>query len=246
MRHILMSLRNITKAYREKNKEIKVLDNISLDIQEDFTSIIGPSGCGKSTLLKIIAGIEKYDSGEIIYYDKNIKIGFVFQFPTLLPWMTVLENVALPLRANGLNKDQAEEIARRYLNLVGLLEFKDFYPNELSGGMRQRVNIARALAIEPTILLLDEPFSHLDSLTAESLRSEIMDLWLMGVTSVRSIILVTHNVDEALLLSDRVVILTPRPARISKIINIDMPRPRDRRSDEFQRLEDLVYEYISS
>ncbi|MEM4005491.1 MAG: ABC transporter ATP-binding protein, partial [Desulfurococcaceae archaeon] len=224
-----MSLRNITKAYREKNKEIKVLDNISLDIQEDFTSIIGPSGCGKSTLLKIIAGIEKYDSGEIIYYDKNIKIGFVFQFPTLLPWMTVLENVALPLRANGLNKDQAEEIARRYLNLVGLLEFKDFYPNELSGGMRQRVNIARALAIEPTILLLDEPFSHLDSLTAESLRSEIMDLWLMGVTSVRSIILVTHNVDEALLLSDRVVILTPRPARISKIINIDMPRPRDRR-----------------
>lgn len=244
MKTIIMSLRNISKVYREKDKEIKVLDSISLDIYEDFTTVIGPSGSGKTTFLKIIAGIEKYDSGEIIHYDKNIKVGFVFQFPTLLPWMTVLENVMLPLRASGMNKEKAEEVARRYLSLVGLHEFKDFYPNELSGGMKQRVNIARALAIEPTILLLDEPFSHLDPLTAENLRSEIMDLWLSGVTSVRSIILVTHNVDEAILLSDRVIIFTPRPARISKIINIDMPRPRDRRSAEFQKLEDLIYEYI--
>lgn len=244
MGRVIMSLRNISKSFREKDREIKVLDNISLDIYEDFTSIMGPSGSGKSTLLRIIAGVEKYDSGEITYYEDNVRIGFVFQFPTLLPWMTVLENVALPLRAKGMSREQVENVARRYLSLVGLLEFKDFYPNELSGGMRQRVNIARALAIEPTILLLDEPFSHLDPLTAENLRSEIMDLWLSGVTSVRSIILVTHNVDEALLLSDRVVIFTPRPARISKIISVDLPRPRDRRSPEFQKLEDIVYEYI--
>ncbi|MEM0044368.1 MAG: ABC transporter ATP-binding protein [Sulfolobales archaeon] len=244
MKPVLMSLRNISKNYKEKDREIKVLENISLDICEDFTSIIGPSGSGKTTLLKIIAGIEKYDSGEIIYHHKDIKIGFVFQFPTLLPWMTVLDNVALPLRANGMRREEAYETARKYLSLVGLLEFENFYPHELSGGMRQRVNIARALAVEPTILLLDEPFSHLDPLTAENLRSEIMDIWLSGATSVRSIILVTHNVDEALLLSDRVVIFTPRPGRISKILNIDMPRPRDRRSSEFQRLEDLVYEYI--
>ncbi|MEZ0289956.1 MAG: ABC transporter ATP-binding protein [Sulfolobales archaeon] len=244
MKPVLMSLKNISKAYREKNREIKVLDNITLDILEDFTSIIGPSGAGKSTLLKIVAGVEKFDSGEIIYHTRDIKIGFVFQFPTLLPWMTVLDNIALPLRANGVEREKAYEIARKYLGLVGLLEFEDFYPHELSGGMRQRVNIARALAIEPTILLLDEPFSHLDPLTAENLRSEIMDIWLTGATSVRSIILVTHNVDEAILLSDRIVILTPRPARVSKIVEVNLPRPRDRRSSEFQKLEDLIYEYI--
>lgn len=223
-----MSLCNVEKSYVDRDKKVKVLDNISLDIYDDFTSIIGPSGCGKTTLLKIIAGIESFDTGEIVYYDKNIKVGFVFQSPTLLPWMTVLENVMLPLGALGMNKEKAEEIARRYLSLVGLHEFKDFYPGELSGGMRQRVNIAKSIATEPTILLLDEPFSHLDTLTAENLRSEILDLWLSGVTSVKSIILVTHNVDEAILLSDRVVILTPRPARILKIIDIDIPRPRDK------------------
>lgn len=244
MKKVLMSLKNVSKTYREKNHEVKVLDNISLDIYEDFTSILGPSGSGKTTLLKIIAGIEKYDSGEIIYYSKDVRVGFVFQFPTLLPWMNVLDNVALPLRANGMPKEKAQEIARKYLSLVGLLEFENFYPHELSGGMRQRVNIARALAVEPTILLLDEPFSQLDPLTAESLRSEIMDIWLTGATPVKAILLVTHNVDEALLLSDRVVILTPRPGKISKILNIELPRPRDRKSSEFQSLEDLVYEYI--
>lgn len=244
MKKVLMSLKNVSKTYREKNHEVKVLDNISLDIYEDFTSILGPSGSGKTTLLKIIAGIEKYDSGEIIYYSKDVRVGFVFQFPTLLPWMNVLDNVALPLRANGMPKEKAHEIARKYLSLVGLLEFENFYPHELSGGMRQRVNIARALAVEPTILLLDEPFSQLDPLTAESLRSEIMDIWLTGATPVKAILLVTHNVDEALLLSDRVVILTPRPGKISKILNIELPRPRDRKSSEFQSLEDLVYEYI--
>ena len=245
MKTLLLSLREISKSYGEKNRKVKVLDNISLDIYDEFTSIIGPSGSGKTTLLKIIAGVEKPDTGEIKQYTKDLRIGFVFQFPTLLPWETVLENVTLPLIANGVSREKAREIAEKYLGLVGLSGFEDFYPHELSGGMRQRVNIARALAIEPTILLLDEPFSHLDPLTAENLRSEILDIWLSGATTVRSIILVTHNVDEAILMSDRIIILTPRPARIAKIINIDLPRPRDRRSVEFQKIEDLVYEYIS-
>ncbi|MCC6030531.1 MAG: ABC transporter ATP-binding protein [Desulfurococcales archaeon] len=245
MKTLLLSLREISKSYGEKNRKVKVLDNISLDIYDEFTSIIGPSGSGKTTLLKIIAGVEKPDTGEIKKYTKDLRIGFVFQFPTLLPWETVLENVTLPLIANGVSREKAREIAEKYLGLVGLSGFEDFYPHELSGGMRQRVNIARALAIEPTILLLDEPFSHLDPLTAENLRSEILDIWLSGATTVRSIILVTHNVDEAILMSDRIIILTPRPAKIAKIINIDLPRPRDRRSVEFQKIEDLVYEYIS-
>ncbi|MCC6062610.1 MAG: ABC transporter ATP-binding protein [Desulfurococcales archaeon] len=245
MKTLLLSLREISKSYGEKNRKVKVLDNISLDIYDEFTSIIGPSGSGKTTLLKIIAGVEKPDTGEIKQYTKDLRIGFVFQFPTLLPWETVLENVTLPLIANGVSREKAREIAEKYLGLVGLSGFEDFYPHELSGGMRQRVNIARALAIEPTILLLDEPFSHLDPLTAENLRSEILDIWLSGATTVRSIILVTHNVDEAILMSDRIIILTPRPAKIAKIINIDLPRPRDRRSVEFQKIEDLVYEYIS-
>jgi NitT/TauT family transport system ATP-binding protein len=245
MKTLLLSLREISKSYGEKNRKVKVLDNISLDIYDEFTSIIGPSGSGKTTLLKIIAGVEKPDTGEIKQYTKDLRIGFVFQFPTLLPWETVLENIALPLIANGVSREKAREIAEKYLGLVGLSGFEDFYPHELSGGMRQRVNIARALAIEPTILLLDEPFSHLDPLTAENLRSEILDIWLSGATTVRSIILVTHNVDEAILMSDRIIILTPRPAKIAKIINIDLPRPRDRRSVEFQKIEDLVYEYIS-
>jgi len=245
MKTLLLSLREISKSYGEKNRKVKVLDNISLDIYDEFTSIIGPSGSGKTTLLKIIAGVEKPDTGEIKQYTKDLRIGFVFQFPTLLPWETVLENVTLPLIANGVSREKAREIAEKYLGLVGLSGFEDFYPHELSGGMRQRVNIARALAIEPTILLLDEPFSHLDPLTAENLRSEILDIWLSGATTVRSIILVTHNVDEAILMSDRIIILTPRPAKIVKIINIDLPRPRDRRSVEFQKIEDLVYEYIS-
>ncbi|MEZ0346755.1 MAG: ABC transporter ATP-binding protein [Infirmifilum sp.] len=245
-KNVILSLRNITKSFTEDSKTLKVLDGITVDINEEFVAILGPSGCGKTTLLRIIAGLEKPDSGEIVLHRKDSKIGFIFQFPTLLPWMTVLENVALPLRVNGLGWDEAKEKARKYLSLVGLQSFEEFYPRELSGGMRQRVNIARALAIEPVILLMDEPFSALDPLTAESLRSEVIDLWLWGVTSVRTIIMVTHSVDEAIMMADRLMVLTARPAKIAGIIEVNLPRPRDRRSPEFQKLEDRVYELISA
>lgn len=245
MRNPVLTIRNISKSYGGKERAAKVLDDISLDIYEEFISILGPSGCGKTTLLRIIAGVEKPDSGTVESHIGNLKIGFVFQFPTLLPWLTVLDNVALPLRAEGVPREKACEKARRYLGLVGLSGFEDFYPHELSGGMKQRVNLARALTIEPNILLMDEPFSNLDPLTAENLRSEVLDMWLSGVTTVRAIIMVTHNVDEAVSMSDRIVILTPRPARIARIVTIDIPRPRNRRSEEFNKLVDMVYEYVS-
>ncbi len=244
----LVILDSVSKEYGSRGKSVKVLENISLEIGSEFLAILGPSGCGKSTLLKIIAGVEKPGSGKVIYrvHNKNTTpVGFVFQSPNLIPWLTALENVALPLRAKGIPAREAEEIARRYLSLVGLQEFESFYPDELSGGMRQRVNLARALSVEPEILLMDEPFSSLDPLTAESLRAELLDIWLSGMSPVKAIVLVTHDVVEAVYMADRIVILTPRPARIAKIVGINLPRPRNRLSPEFEKLVDLVYEYVS-
>jgi NitT/TauT family transport system ATP-binding protein len=243
---ILISLRGISKEYVSESGIIKVIEEITIDIKKEFLAILGPSGCGKSTLLRIIAGVEKYSRGEIIYAEGKIpKMGFVFQFPSLLPWMTVLENVALPLKNSGMRKEEARETARRYLSLVGLAGFEDLYPHELSGGMRQRVNFARALAVQPEILLMDEPFSNLDPLTAETLRAEVLDIWLSGITPLKGIVMVTHAVDEAIFLADRIVILTPRPSKIAKEIKVDLPRPRNRRSPEFEKLEDLVYSFVS-
>jgi NitT/TauT family transport system ATP-binding protein len=244
----LVVLRNIVKEYGDRGKRVRVLDGINLEIRSEILAILGPSGCGKSTLLRIIAGIEKPSSGEIIYRTSNRDrppIGFVFQSPSLLPWLTVLENVALPLRARGVPEKEAEETARKYLSLVGLQEFENFYPDELSGGMKQRVNLARALGIEPEILLMDEPFSHLDPLTAENLRAELLDIWLSSLAPVKAIVLVTHDVVEAVYMADRIAILTPRPARVASIINIDISRPRNRLSQEFTKIVDLVYEYVS-
>jgi len=243
---VVLSLVEISKTFKQDGRSLPVLDRITLDVGEEFVAILGPSGCGKTTLLRIIAGLEKPDSGRVVLLRQDAKVGFIFQFPTLLPWLTVLDNVALPLRANGMDWSEARERAKKYLSLVGLQTFEDFFPKELSGGMKQRVNIARALAVEPTILLMDEPFSNLDPLTAESLRSEILDLWTLGVTTVRAIIMVTHSVDEAIFMADRLVILTPRPAKIAGIVEVNIPRPRDRRSPEFQKLEDKVYELIAA
>jgi len=246
MSDVLISLRGISKEFVSQNSVIKVIDDITLDIKKEFLVILGPSGCGKSTLLRIIAGVEKYSRGEIIYAEGRIpKMGFVFQFPSLLPWMSVIENVALVLKNMGYSREEAEQTAKRYLSLVGLSGFEELYPYELSGGMRQRVNFARALAIQPEILLMDEPFSSLDPLTAETLRAEILDIWLSGITPLKGIVMVTHAVDEAIFLADRIVILTPRPSRIAKEIKVDLPRPRNRRSPEFEKMEDLVYSFVS-
>jgi len=247
LKEIVISIKGLRKEYISGKTKLVVLDGIDLNIGREFLAILGPSGCGKSTLLRILAGIEKPTDGVVEYHarDSHPRIGFVFQFPTLIPWLTVLENVALPLESSGIKPDEAREEARRYLSLVGLSGFENSYPHQLSGGMRQRVNIARALAVKPQILLMDEPFSNLDPLTAEALRAEVLDIWLTGVAGIETIIMVTHVVDEALFMADRVVILSPRPAKIRKIVDVNLPRPRNRRSPEFQRLEDYVYEYIS-
>uniref|UniRef100_A0A7J2U2V4 ABC transporter ATP-binding protein n=1 Tax=Ignisphaera aggregans TaxID=334771 RepID=A0A7J2U2V4_9CREN len=242
---VLVSLRDIIKSFGGGLKVLRVLDGISLDIAEEFVALLGPSGCGKSTLLRIMAGVERADSGSIVTAP-NVSFGFVFQSPTLLPWLTVLDNVALPLIAKGVDKHLAREKASKYLSLVGLQGFEDFYPTELSGGMRQRVNVARALVVEPTMLLMDEPFSQLDPLTAEALRAEVLDLWLSGVTTVKGIVMVTHNVEEAVLMADKIVILTRRPAKVLKIVEVKLPRPRDRRHKDFQDVVDMVYEYVSA
>jgi len=247
LKEIVISIKGLRKEYISGKTKLVVLDGIDLDIKREFLAILGPSGCGKSTLLRILAGIEKPTNGVVEYHigDSHPRIGFVFQFPTLIPWLTVLENVALPLESSGIKPSEAREEARRYLSLVGLSGFENSYPHQLSGGMRQRVNIARALAVKPQILLMDEPFSNLDPLTAEALRAEVLDIWLTGVVGIETIIMVTHAVDEALFMADRVVILSPRPTKIRKIVYVDLPRPRNRRSPEFQKLEDYVYEYIS-
>lgn len=242
----ILKIEGLHKSFKVGDRVVKVLEDINLEVGEEFVSILGPSGSGKTTLLKIIAGTEKPDSGKIHFrFAESPKIGFVFQFPTLLPWMTVLGNVMLPLLARGVDERAAKEKAMRALSLVGLAEFSDFYPSELSGGMKQRVNIARALAVEPDILLLDEPFSNLDPLTAEALRSEVVDLWLSGVTPIKAVLMVTHNVEEAVLMSDKVVVLSPRPARILRVVPIKLPRPRNRRMPEVQEMVDRLYEYVS-
>jgi len=242
----VISIRGLRKEFYSDGSRLVVIERIDLDVGNEFLVLLGPSGCGKSTLLRIIAGVEKPSGGEIVFkYPGKPRIGFVFQFPTLIPWLTALENVALPLENQGLTPREAREEAKRYLSLVGLAGFEQSYPHQLSGGMRQRVNIARALAVKPQILLMDEPFSQLDPLTAETLRSEVMDLWLSGVTGIEAVIMVTHIVDEALFMADRVVILTPRPTTVKKIVEVELPRPRNRLSPEFKKLEDEVYEYIS-
>ena len=236
----------VSKSYISGGREVEVLKDISFEVGREFVSIIGPSGCGKSTLLRIIAGVEKPSGGRVVFnLNRKPIIGFVFQFPTLLPWMTVLDNVILPLIATGMQKSNAIEKARMTLKVVGLGGFEDFYPSELSGGMKQRVNIARALAIEPDVLLMDEPFSNLDPLTAESLRSEVLDIWLSSILPVKSIIMVTHNVEEAVIMSDKVIMLSPRPARVLKIVDVNIPRPRSRKMPEVQEMVDKVYEYVS-
>jgi len=245
-RDSVIEVEAVSKSYVSEGKEIKVLENISFSVGREFVSIIGPSGCGKSTLLRIIAGVEKPNSGKVVFHlNRKPVIGFVFQFPTLLPWLRVVDNVALPLIANGVKKSRAIEKARTALKIVGLSGFEDFYPSELSGGMKQRVNIARALAVEPDILLMDEPFSNLDPLTAESLRSEVLDIWLSSILPIKSIIMVTHNVEEAVLMSDKIIILSPRPARVLRIVDVKIPRPRTRKMPEVQELVDKVYEYVS-
>jgi NitT/TauT family transport system ATP-binding protein len=231
---------------------IKIIDDISFaGQQEQFVSIIGPSGCGKSTLLRIMAGLIKPEKGRVLYKGRSITepikdISFVFQDFGLLPWLTNIENVKVGLSALRMSDEKKDKKAMALLKQFKLDGFENSYPNVLSGGMKQRIGIARAIASEPRVILMDEPFSSLDELTAETLRSDITSMLRSKEISVNSVIMVTHNVEEAVELSDRIVILSNKPSHVKDIKSVGMEYPRDRHSREFMDLVDYVYKVLTT
>jgi NitT/TauT family transport system ATP-binding protein len=234
----LIQLDGVSKTFRTTSGgTVKALDQVNLTIgSSEFISVVGPSGCGKTTLLRIIAGLEGEHGGTFRLAGETVTgpsrdIGIVFQDATLLPWRTVLNNVLLPAQVLRLESAAALATARRLLELVGLKGFEDKYPHELSGGMRQRVSIARALIHDPAVLLMDEPFGALDALTRETMGLELLKIW---DTARKTVFLITHSITEAVFLSDRVIVLSPRPGRILADVPIALPRPRnlDMLSDE--------------
>ncbi len=242
-----LRIEKISKTFKEENKSVTALNKISFDVRQgELLAIIGPSGCGKSTLLKIIAGLAKPDSGFVrhksrIIAEPNPKVTMVFQHFALFPWLTALENVKFGLKMRGLSENLQEKNARQWLREVGLRGSEDKHPRELSGGMKQRVGLARALATDAEILLMDEPFSSLDAFTAHALRQDLMRLRLK---KKNTIILVTHLVDEAIELADRIIVLTPRPGSVAAIFENKLKRPRNKRSKEFFRLVDKITKTI--
>lgn len=252
MKEPILEAVNLYKAYPMRGgSQLTVLEDIKLKVMEgDFISVLGPSGAGKSTLLRILSGLIPPTSGNIYYYGKdfdeaNPKIGMVFQNFALFPWLTVLENVEVGLKAKGLEEGEVNEKSLKMIDLVGLDGFEDAYPRELSGGMKQRVGIARALAIEPDMLFMDEPFSALDILTADNLRSELARLWMEKKLPIKSIILVTHNIEEAVFLADKSIILSHNPANIRAEIAVEIPRVRNKDSKEFKLLVDDIYSILT-
>ncbi len=231
--------------------KINIIDNISFSAQKDeFVSIIGPSGCGKSTLLRIIAGLIKPSKGEVLYYNKEVttpqkEISFIFQDFGLLPWLTNIENVKIGLSLFDIDEKEKTEKTINIFKKIGLEGFENSYPNTLSGGMKQRVGIARAIISNPKVLLMDEPFSSLDELTAETLRTDIVDMLRSVDIPVSSVLLVTHNVEEAVELSDKIVILSQRPSHVKEIKKITLPYPRNKHSKEFMDNIDYIYKVLT-
>ncbi len=240
---MIISLKNISKTFVEDDKKLTVLEDINLEINEgEFFIILGPSGSGKSTLLRIMSGLEKDFSGKLNYDSVTQEnFSFVFQQFALLPYLTVFQNVELGLLARGVPKSHRHEKVMAELQKLGLEKFGKSFPKELSGGMKQRVGIARALVTNPKIIFMDEPFSALDSFTAEILRKEVLDIWNMSKTTI---IMVTHLVSEALELSDRIAVLTSRPGKIEAVLQNPLSRPRQLRSEGFFKMEDKIKELI--
>jgi len=231
--------------------KIEIMSKISFAAKRnEFISIIGPSGCGKSTLLRIIIGLIKPSEGRVFYMNRQVteprkEISFVFQDFGLLPWLTNIENVKLGLSYFDIGDGEKTKTAKEILARFGLEGFEYSYPNVLSGGMRQRVGLARAVASEPYVLLMDEPFSALDELTANTLRSEILEMLKNTEIPVNSVIMVTHNVEEAVELSNRIVVLSNKPSHVKEIVDVDLPYPRDRRGKRFGDLVDHIYKVLT-
>lgn len=249
----LLIVNNLSQEFVSlSGKHTKVLEDINFTLHEkEIVGLIGKSGSGKSTILRILSALIPPTSGEVLYNGKpidtpNEKLSMVFQSFAIFPWLTVQENIELGLEAKGLPQEEIRKKALRALNLIGLDGYEHNLPKEISGGMKQRVGLARALVVEPEILLMDEPFSALDILIGEVLKTDLLDLWSHRATSLKSILLVTHNIEEAISLCDRVMVLSSHPGKIIAEIPITLPHPRDRLSKEFNDLMDCIYDFMTA
>ena len=249
---IIIEAQQVQKSYPQPHGDpILVIAPTDLAVNSgEIVALLGPSGSGKSTLLRILTGLSKPTGGRVLWHGEPVgavqpNVSIVFQSFALFPWLTVLENVEVPLKAKGVPAIPRRKRALKILDTVGLDGFEEAYPKELSGGMKQRVGFARALVIEPEVLFMDEPFSALDVLTAENLRSELLELWDKHEIPTRSIFIVTHNIEEAVLLADRVIVLGRNPARIRTDFRVQLPRPRDRKETLFANYIDYIYTVLT-
>jgi NitT/TauT family transport system ATP-binding protein len=245
----LLEVKEVSQWYQKGSGEAgaPVLEKVSMVLNEgEIVGLLGRSGCGKSSLLRIVSGLARPASGSVVYNGAPVAgpaegIAMVFQSFALFPWLSVLDNVQLGLKALNVPKEEARRRALNAIDLIGLDGFESAYPKELSGGMRQRVGFARALVVHPNILLMDEPFSALDVLTAETLRTDLLDLWTEGRMPIKAILMVTHNIEEAVLMCDRILVLSSNPGRIAAEIKVDLDHQRNRLDPEFRQLVDTIY-----
>jgi NitT/TauT family transport system ATP-binding protein len=244
----LLQVSNCRQAYhKDANADLVVLDGVNLSLREgEIVALLGRSGSGKSTLLRIVSGLLRPTSGDVTWRGRKLDgpadgVAMVFQSFALFPWLTVQENVELGLEARGVVRAEREKRAEGAIDLIGLGGFESAYPKELSGGMRQRVGLARALVVHPDLLLMDEPFSALDVLTAETLRTDLIDLWSDGKLPVKSVLMVTHNIEEAVLMCDRILVFSSNPGRVASELQVPFPHPRNRLDPDFRQMVDDIY-----
>jgi NitT/TauT family transport system ATP-binding protein len=244
----LLEVRGCRQAYhKDTTAALIVLDDVNLTIRQgEIVALLGRSGSGKSTLLRIVAGLLSPTSGEVLWRGRALRgpaegVAMVFQSFALFPWLTVKENVELGLEAQGVARDERDKRAEAAIDLIGLGGYESAYPKELSGGMRQRVGLARALVVHPDLLLMDEPFSALDVLTAETLRTDLIDLWSEGKLPLKSVLMVTHNIEEAVLMADRILVFSSNPGRVATELRVTFPHPRNRLAPAFRQMVDDIY-----
>jgi NitT/TauT family transport system ATP-binding protein len=252
MPEAIIRAERVEKYYAQPSENrIQVIAPTDLSVVPgEIVALLGPSGSGKSTLLRMLTGLSTPSAGEVYWHEKpistvEVNVSIVFQSFALFPWLTVLDNVEAVLKARGMDKDERRRRSLKILDTVGLDGFQAAYPKELSGGMRQRVGFARALVVEPEVLFMDEPFSALDVLTAENLRSELLELWENKTLPTKSIFIVTHNIEEAVLLADRIIVLGRNPGRIRTDFRVGLPYPRDRKASQFTQLVDYIYKVLT-
>lgn len=245
----IIEINDVGKVFSSGGQEVRALDGIDLHLREgEMTILLGPSGCGKTTLLNLIAGFDTPTSGAILLDGERVlkpgpDRGFVFQDYALLPWKTVIKNIMFGLTLNGHSKSEAREIAQAHVEMVGLSGFEDAYTHTLSGGMRQRVGIARALAYNPKVLLMDEPFGALDAQTRTNMQHALVDIWQ---ETKKTVVFVTHSVAEAVYLADRVVVMKARPGQVREVVDIDLERPRDETGPEFNVLRQRLLKLLEN